>query len=172
LPNERVVWSGRPATGIMLTARDMFLIPFSVLWCGFVVVWTALAWGQGGAGFALFGLFFVAVGLFFMAGRFAIDAWLRGGTAYALTDRRVLILKSRPTTDFTALGLDRLPEARITERADGRGTVRFGPQRGLFAFGGSGFSVWIPSLDPTPQFLAISDARRVFEMVQRSTAAT
>jgi hypothetical protein len=169
LPDERIIWSGRPATGVILTLRDLFLIPFSVFWCGFAILWTALAWGGGAGPFALFGLFFVAFGLIVMVGRFGIDAWLRQGMSYALTDKRVLILKNRPTIDFTAISLDRLPEARVTERGDGRGTVRFGPQRGLLTFGGTGFSIWVPSLDPTPQFLAIADARRVFDLVQRSS---
>jgi hypothetical protein len=84
----------------------------------------------------------------------------------------VLILKRRPNADFTALGLDRLPEVRISERGDGSGTVRFGPEQALFAFGRTGFSLWVPSLDPTPQFIAIADAKRVFDTVQRSAQTT
>jgi hypothetical protein len=185
LPDERIIWSGRPSAGIIFTTRDVFLIPFSVLWCGFAIIWTGIAVfasgaaagagggaaaGGAGLGFGLFGLVFVSIGLFFTVGRFFLDAWLRQGTTYALTDKRILIAKERPSADFTAIALDRLPEARITERHDGRGTVRFGPQRGLLAFGSSGFSIWMPTLDPTPQFLAITDARRVFDLVQRSAS--
>ena len=38
LPGERVVWSGRPATGMLFTPRDLFLIPLSAVWLGFAVV--------------------------------------------------------------------------------------------------------------------------------------
>jgi hypothetical protein len=168
LSGERIVWAGQPMTGLMFTARDLFLVPFSVVWCGFAIVWTAAA-AFGGAGpFALFGLIFVAVGLGITVGRFLVDAWLRRSTRYALTNRRVLILRTAPTADFVALPLDRLPQARLTERKDGRGTIRFGPQASLFNFGGSGFSIWVPSLDPTPQFIGITDAAKVFDLVQRS----
>jgi hypothetical protein len=169
LPGERIVWTGRPMTGVMLTGRDIFLIPFSVVWCGFAIFWTVTATLQAGFGFSAFGLMFVAVGLVVMFGRFILDAWMRSNTRYALTDRRVLIFRTAPTADFVALSLDRLPQARFSQRKDGRGTIRFGPQTGLFNSGGSGFSIWVPSLDPTPQFLGITEANKVFELVQRST---
>jgi hypothetical protein len=172
LPNERVVWSGRPYGGLLFSARDLFLIPFSVLWLGFAIVWTLTAWRSGDAGFDLFGLVFVTFGLVVMVGRFPVDAWLRQGMTYAATNQRVLILKRRPNADFTALSLDRLHEVRISERGDGSGTVRFGPEQALFAFGRTGFSLWVPSLDPTPQFIAIADAKRVFDTVQRSAQTT
>jgi len=168
LANERIVWSGRPAGGIIFMPRDWFLIPFSVVWCAFAIIWTVIASFTAG-GFAAFGLIFVVFGLFFSVGRFLLDAWLRQGTRYALTESRVLILKAKPNADFTSLALDRLPEARLTEGRDGKGTIRFGHPTGMFGFGGAGFSIWMSSLDPTPQFMNITDARKVFDLVQRAT---
>ena len=167
LPGERIVWAGRPRTGVMFTARDAFLVPFSVLWVGFAIFWTAMAAStRAGVGFTLYGLLFVTIGLVVMGGRFFADAWLRRGTRYALTDRRVLISRPRPFGDFTAIALDRLPDARLTEQKDGRGTIRFGQRASLFA--GGGFSTWAPALDATPQFLAINEARRIFDLVQHA----
>jgi hypothetical protein len=169
MPAERLVWSGVPATGVVFTPRDVFLIPFSVLWLSFVVFWIVGVVASGGGVFALFGVLFLVIGLFFTVGRFAADAWLRGGTRYGLTDRRILILRTRPSTDFTSIELDRLPQARISERSNGTGTIRFGQPASLFGFGGSGLSMWTPSLDPTPQFIAISDARKVFDLIQSTS---
>jgi hypothetical protein len=67
------------------------------------------------------------------------------------------------------LDLDRLPQVQVSERSNGRGTLRFGAPTSLFAFGGTGFSVWMPSFDPTPQFIAIPAARQVFDLIQRQT---
>lgn len=170
LPGERTLWSGRPATGVLFTPKDAFLIPFSALWCGFVIFWIGGVLVSGGGAFALFGVVFLCFGLFFSVGRFILDAALRRNTRYALTDRRVLILRTGPLSSFTAVALDRLPEAQISERATGTGTIRFGQQQSLFGFGQSGLSIWTPSLDPTPQFLAIPEARRVFDLVQTAVA--
>jgi hypothetical protein len=63
------------------------------------------------------------------------------------------------------LSLDRLPDATLTERADGRGTIRFGQS---VSFQNGGLSAWSPALDPTPQFIAIENARSVFDLVQRT----
>ena len=73
LAGERILWSGRPAGGLLLTERDVFLIPFSVFWCAFIAFWMTGAL-RGGVAFAAFGLPFVALGLFFAVGRFLADA--------------------------------------------------------------------------------------------------
>ncbi len=49
LGGERVAWSGRPVQGILFTARDIFLIPFSLIWCGFAVFWEASVLAMSGA---------------------------------------------------------------------------------------------------------------------------
>jgi hypothetical protein len=169
LSGERVVWSGRPARGVMFTARDIFLLPFSVVWVGFAIFWTvAVAASHAPFPMVLFGLAFVAFGTVIMGGRFWLDAWFRAGTSYALTDRRILISRPKPFGDFTAVTLDRLPDARVSERNDGSGTIRFGQAASIF--GGMGFGIWVPALDSTPQFVAIPEVRRVFDLVQGATA--
>jgi hypothetical protein len=36
---ERVLWEGRPATGLLLRPIELFLIPFGLFWGGFAVAW-------------------------------------------------------------------------------------------------------------------------------------
>jgi hypothetical protein len=38
----------------------------------------------------------------------------------------------------------------------------------MFGFGGSGFGMWMPALDSTPQFLNIESARDVFTQIERA----
>ena len=173
LPRERLQWSGRPRRGLLLAPSDMILIPFSLLWGGFVVFWEAMAVTMKAPAFmALFGVPFVIVGLYIVVGRFAVDAWLRGRTHYAITDRRVLILREAPWPSLTAVQLDRLPEATVTEGADGSGTIRFGPSLSFLNTNRAGLlGVWTPSLDPTPQLRAIDDVRTVFALVQKESVA-
>jgi hypothetical protein len=174
LPGERLVWTGQPAGGLILTGRDVFLIPFSIIWCGFIVIWISLATvGAVASGraetalFPLFGLPFLAIGIYMVAGRFVADAWIRRRTKYAVTDRRVLILRSGPFSDFTTLALDRLPQAKLSEKQGGRGTIRFGQSVSPWT---RGFGVWSAALDPSPQFLAIADVRKVFDLIQLSAS--
>jgi hypothetical protein len=167
MDGETVVWSGRPARGLLLTSRDWLLIPFSLIWCGFVIFWetTVLSLRRAPLFFKLFGAVFVLIGLYFVVGRFLLDASVRSGTQYALTNKRVLIARSWPFAKFTALSLNRLPETSLVEGANGRGTIHFGHSIPFYGFGYA-YARWTPSLDPTPAFLGIENARSVFERIQ------
>jgi hypothetical protein len=168
LPGERIQWTGAPPGGILLTQGDALRIPFSLMWGGFAIFWewSVLHTGHAPDFFALWGIPFVLVGLYLIVGRFFADAWIRASTSYAVTNQRVLILRTAPTFKFTAYAVDRLPELSLEERADGRGTIRFQPQ--LPMWGNRGWSSWTPSTDPA-QFLLIPDARNVFDRIQKMT---
>lgn len=170
LPGERLLWTGRPAQGIVFTGQDLYLIPFSLLWGGFAIFWEAgvLSMGRAPGFFALWGIPFVLVGLYLIVGRFFVDAWIRRGMRYALTDQRILIARTAPSPGFTALSLARLPDARLSQSASGRGTIRFG--QAATPWGNRSFGIWSPALDPTPQFIGIEDAKGVFDQVQRAAA--
>ena len=166
LKGERIIWQGQPAQGLLFTSRDWLLIPFSLLWAGFSIFWEKMVLEINAPIFMkLWGVPFVLIGLYLVVGRFLLDAWIRRGMYYAVTDKRVLILRSAPFSRFSAMSLDHLPDANLTENANGRGTIRFGAAASRR--GGSGFS-WTPALESTPQFLAIDNARGVFDKIQRA----
>jgi hypothetical protein len=175
LPGERIVWSGQPQQGLLLTERDIFLIPLSLAWCGFVIFWTFMVTSASLAGPALIGVLFVPVGrmlavigLYLVVGRFIVDAWVRRRLHYAVTDQRVLIERGAPLWRFTALNIARLPDINLEERSNGRGTIRFEQCDPILGY--RRMRAWSPSLDPTPQLLSIEDARRVFDLIQRAQA--
>jgi hypothetical protein len=172
LDHERITWVGQPAQGFVLTARDGLLIPFSLMWCGFTIFWTyQVATTSAPWFFLLSGAMFVCVGLYLVFGRFIVDAWIRRCTYYAVTDSRILIARSGFSNKFSALRFQQLPEMALSERNDGRGTIRFGPQGSMWSGRRMGWSVWTPSLDEVPQFLLIEKAREVFDLIQRSSKA-
>lgn len=163
-PGESVLWAGKPAQGVLFTSRDILLIPFSIFWLGFVCLWL---FGVISAGapleFMLFGMLFLSIGLGFMIGRFALDAFVRANTSYALTSERVMINREGPFGDFTTIALNRLTTVKLKPRSGGRGTIILGQSASPWVQ----MSIWTPSLDPTPQLIAIPDAQRVYALIQK-----
>jgi hypothetical protein len=131
-PGEKVLWKGFPRQGVMLRAQDIFLIPFSLMWCGFAVFWefSTITWARAPIFFQLWGVPFVLVGLYLVFGRFFVDAWTRARTGYAVTDKRVLVLSGLWRRNTRSLELLGLSEINIAETKDGRGTITFGPTAG------------------------------------------
>lgn len=164
LSGERLLWAGRPSRGIRLSAADVFLVPFSLVWGGFAIFWTLGAWWAGApAFFVAFGFPFVAFGLYFIFGRFVHDAWVRGRTLYAVTNQRVLILRGGGRLIGRDIG--RLSTLEIEQSGGGRGTIRFEPS----PFGSSRFadSGRIPLASRDDAFDAIDQPRLVYDLIRR-----
>ena len=162
MAGERLVWSGRPSGGIRFRAYDLILIPFSFVWGGFAIFWEVTAWRTDAPlVFKLFGVPFVAVGLFITVGRFAVDVWLRARTSYALTDTRALIVSTALTRRVQSVDLRSCAVITLSERRDRSGTIAFGPDT-IAHRGGR--------LAP-PSFAFVEDARAVYEKVRATQSA-
>ncbi|MGE0230226.1 MAG: hypothetical protein AB7O39_07495 [Flavobacteriaceae bacterium] len=169
MPEERVVWEGRPKTGLLFRRNEGFHIGMSLIWAVFFVAvfWDIGFWRADSPFFLkLFSLPFVVAGFFALVGRFWIDMWVRRRLRYAVTNRRIMIMKGDGASVSRSFDITRLPALELEERPDGSGTIKFGEtDRGIFASRDFGF--WIPALSATPQFLAIEKARSVFELIQK-----
>ena len=163
---ERLVWTGRPKQGLLLTGMDAYLIPFSLLWGGFALFWEASVIRQGAGGFfILWGIPFVLAGLFLIFGRFAADAWVRSGTIYGLTPDRALVLRRAFGEQLLSQRFD--GGVRVTGRKAERGTLEFGRPVGLmsaFRTGTSGFSIWMPSLGDQVRFLQVEGVMEAYQL--------
>lgn len=107
---------------------------------------------------------FLLVGVFFLIGRFVLDVLLRARTAYTLTDRRALIVRTGAMSRHSSVDLRAVADLHLSSEPGRLGTLRFGPAAPLLGFGTSGMSFWVPALDPTPQFAMLRNAARVFEL--------
>ena len=113
---ESLLWSDQPKQGMVLRAADAFLIPFSIMWCGFAIFWESSVFtSRAPFFFKLWGAPFVLVGLYFVFGRFIADAAERRRTVYGLTNERVLIISGLFRRQVKSLNLRTLPEVSLSE---------------------------------------------------------
>ena len=122
-PDEYILWKGKPAVKPLLSKSDIFMIPFSILWCGFAFFWeiTAIA-GNAPFFFCLWGIPFMCIGLYFVFGRFLYTAYIRKRTLYVITNRKIIRLRGK-RVDFLAAST--MPPAHCIANTDGSGTIRF-----------------------------------------------
>lgn len=155
--------------GVIFRPIDKLLVPFSLVWGGFALFWNVGVWSADAPiPFRLFGLPFLAIGVYVTVGRFWLDVRAMKSVRYFVTDRRVLIAK-REGSSIESLDLKRLPTLKLNERSDGSGTIKFSNSGGKFG-GANGFALWQASLDPDPQFFRIPNARRVYEIIQTQSS--
>jgi hypothetical protein len=98
IPDEQVLWTGKPDPRVLFTWHDVFLIPFSLLWCGFVATfWLNGTFFDDDAPNSVFRCFILPhtfAGLYFLVGRFIIKVIEKLHTEYVLTDSRALVINT------------------------------------------------------------------------------
>jgi hypothetical protein len=173
-PGERLLWAGRPRQGIFLRSADLLLIPFSLLWGGFAFFWEySVATSNAPFFMSLWGIPFVLIGVYFIVGRFFVDARQRARTFYGLTNERVLIVSGIRRTTVRSLQLRSLSDVALSEWPDGTGTLTFGPVHPFQTWHAS--ASWpglgnqlSPTLESVPSARAVYDSIRA---AQREAAS-
>src|SRR6266446_652949 len=161
---ERLLWSGQPRGGIRLRAQDAFLIPLSILWCGFAIFWETSVIRTGAPFFfMLWGIPFVCMGLFLVFGRFIADARSRARTFYGVTGERILIVSGLFSQQIKSLQLRTLTDVSLTQRSDGSGTISFGPTNYMNSFFPVGAWPGAGRYAP-PSFDLIERAKEVYDV--------
>jgi hypothetical protein len=163
---ERLLWSGRPDPHRLFARSDAFLVPFSLMWGGFAIFWEVAVilegWGFG----VVWGIPFVAFGLYLIAGRFFVKARRRRRTHYAVTDRRVLSVEDGGAT--RAAFLSSIPTVNARLRDDGSGSVTFGNSSWMqdaYADSGLDFFATGYGAGDSVTFYDVPDARSVVDLV-------
>ena len=154
-PGENLLWTGKPEKVRIFGKEDVFLIPFSLFWCGFVAfsVWNTWRDEDGGMFSKLFMIPFVAAGFWLLIGRFAVKLLSAKNERYALTSQRVIVRKGKTTKSLDLLDL---PRMSVTQREDGSGDIRFGEstdyyrRSGSFSWGSSAYQASLLELRGIP----------------------
>ena len=161
--DEQLIWTGRPRQGVFFRGSDIFMIPFSCMWCGFAIFWESMATGHGAPFFStLWGIPFILVGLYMTIGRFFVDAQMRQKTMYGVTHSRVIIKSGLFNSEIQSLYSKALPEIRIGQNKDGSGTISFGANdyRSVMTQG----LIW-PGVKQQPKLDHIDNAQEVYNLI-------
>jgi hypothetical protein len=161
--NEKLLWTGKPKTGIVFRSSDFFLIPFSLFWAGFAVFWEFSVISSGGPIFFMFwGIPFILMGLYITIGRFFIDAYKRGKTRYGITQDRIIIKSGVFSQDVKSLNIRTLSDISLDQKADNSGTITLGPSdlRSTMSFG-----IDFPGQKQPPKLDLIEDAKTVYQQI-------
>ena len=121
-PGESILWQGKPQRANPFTANDVFIIPFSLFWCGslFSMFWKDFKEGIGIAG--LFSIPFVLAGLYFLFGRLIYRWHLLKHTSYVITTQKVLRRRNRKVDILQGISL---PQMNVKEHRDGLKSIIF-----------------------------------------------
>jgi len=173
LSGESILWTGQPNPRIVFHKEDLFLIPFSLLWGGFAIVWEAGVagfWGNSArSGPSTFGMIwgipFVLVGQYIIWGRFFYTAWKKKRTYYAVTNRRVIVVQDGWNKQMASCYLDSLPNLIKEGGSGSHGTLRFAPQESMWS-GKRGWSAWDGmAVGNMPTFTDVEDVDSVYRLV-------
>ena len=160
--DETVRWTGEPPTGLLWRASDWVMLPFSLMWGGFALFWESMVISAGAPlVMMLFGVPFVCLGLYLIAGRFFWDANVRARTRYAVTDRAAYIVVDGFRGAVRRYAGSALDDVGVERKDDGSGTLRFGSN--LRASYGTRTTT---SLLPQNAFESIRDVDRAYDAVR------
>jgi len=121
--SEYVLWQGSPGKGNLITAENIFLIPFSILWCGLALFIEISAIREGAFPFAVFGLAFVFAGLYLVFGRFIHAVWMRKHTYYIITNLKIIRLRNKKVDMMMRANM---PPVSLSIHKNGNGTFHIG----------------------------------------------
>jgi hypothetical protein len=165
---------------------DSFLVPISLLWGGFMMLWEAEVAGllrprNPNILLVLIGIPFVVAAQYLIWGRFLHAAWKKKRTFYAVTTRRVIVVQHGLQRQTASANIDALPTLTRENGPNRTGTVRFAKWEmehpGARQLGFTRFDVM--AIGRVPTFLDIDDVDSVYRLisdlqmearVQRTTA--
>ena len=123
LDDEYIKWKGTPKKIFRFSPYSFFVIPFMMLWFGFVIFWVITALSSGAPFFfAFFGIFIGIMGATAVFGAFFKNIYILKNTTYIITNKRVLLLKH---TKIEIITSDNKSPLSIMYHKDGTASIIF-----------------------------------------------
>jgi hypothetical protein len=168
---EELLWTGQPKQGIIFRGYDLFLVPFSFLWGGGLLLGVVggMLDGFSGSDFPIFLLpiffFFGLVAFYITIGRFLLDIYSRSKIVYGITNRRIIVQDEGIGGKTKSYDLKSLSNLSVEQGKDGRGTITIGASPSgrwmMRGFGFPGMNAYMP-----PALEQIPNAQQVYELIQ------
>jgi hypothetical protein len=163
---EILLWAGRPGQGLKFRTRDIFYIPFSLVWFAVVFgIFMANYRQDKNSFFTWYGFLFLIVGVYIAVGRFLVESIIRRYTVYGVTSSRVII-GFTPSKSFKSLYFNNIgPEITIAEKKNGSGDIIFGPNN--FEIGDIPGLYRLKRTQPAPRLVFLGNVRTVYDLIVR-----
>ena len=171
LPDEDVLWQGKPILWKLFNAYDLFLIPFTVFWCSIALPMLYSGIRSGNPILILFP--HAWIGLYMLFGRFIYKTVRKQHTWYVITNKRILLCTNLFGKHVQTFNLNHLPALSKAVGFGGIGNITFDepgqktwwnrrrstyPNTGMDFFGHA-----------TPGFYDIHDVEAVYNLILEVT---
>jgi hypothetical protein len=190
LEGEKILWTGRPETSVIFTKKDWYMVPISLLFIGFIILWVWALISFTGLNIKLLmdpgilmlfvvGGYFMIYGWNFTFGRFARKKNIKKRTYYAVTNKRVLVLINTSKRIIQEKQLNKITTIDKNIRPDGIGSLVFGEpelnwigkvslrSEDIKIYRNSGLEFLQAQYGTdAPGFYDIKDAQKVYDLVE------
>jgi hypothetical protein len=162
---ESLLWTGKPKQGIKLKIIDVILIPFSLMFGGFVFFWEYKAITKEPSFFKIFGVLFILGSVYLIFGRFIYDAIKRKNIAYGITQSRIIIVSGIFMESVNSINIKNLKDIMLYENSNQSGTIVLGNENKLIGdFKRSGVNIRGFNHN-TPALEMINEVKNVYNLI-------
>ncbi len=159
---EEILWTGRPYTSVPCRAPLSSKI-FALFWLGFSIFWTVSVMSLGGSMMGIFGMAFVAIGVYLLYGVTLGQKKLYASTAYAVTTKRAIIVtRGRQGMNCHEYPLEGLENISLEDVIENTGTIRLVPQQVYYDRKGRSRNA---TPDISTAFMMVDDVHKVYRIL-------
>ncbi len=159
---EEVLWTGRPYRSVPFRTSPSSKF-FVLFWLGFSLFWTVSVVSMGAGFMGIFGMFFVAIGVFLLYNVTVGQKKQYAATVYAVTTKRAIIVtKGRQGMNCHEYPLESLENISLENVIENTGTIRLVPQQIYYDRKGRSRNA---TPDIATAFMMIDDVHKVYRML-------